>query len=293
MHRYLLHNGKIHDAGEKLLTAGQVGLLNGWGVFSTLQVRGGALFAFNRHWARMNRDAALVHVPMPPDPDEIHSQLLELVQVNAAFDATLRVVIVRNRGGMWEGPNLARDWDVLAFTTDLKDWGNSLRLAVAPQARHSGCRFAGAKILAWAANLALLEEAQTRGYDEVILLNDKQQVSECTSANIFVASGDRVWTPPLSSGCLPGVTRELLLRDVSVPDISIGERELTLKDLEQADAVFVTSSTRNLLPVAEIEGLEVRQSETVYRRLWQAFQDYLEDYIRKADKRAPGAPKDL
>ena len=116
MHRFLLHNGNILDAHEKSLSAGQVGLLNGWGVFSTLRVADGVLFAFERHWERMQRDAARIHVPFPADAAEVKAHLLRLVVANSASHATLRVMVVRNRGGMFEGPDQERDFDVLAFT---------------------------------------------------------------------------------------------------------------------------------------------------------------------------------
>src|ERR1039458_3491600 len=67
-----------------------------------------------------------------------------------------------------------------------------------------------------------------------ILLNERGEVAECTSANIFAAEGDRVWPPPLSSGCLPGVTRELLLHEIHVPGYTIEERALAPADLERA-----------------------------------------------------------
>src|SRR5450755_925994 len=85
MHRFVLHNGQILDAHEKSLSAGQTGLLNGWGVFSTLRVADGVLFAFERHWERMQRDAAKVHVPFPRDRADLKAQLLRLVEANAAI----------------------------------------------------------------------------------------------------------------------------------------------------------------------------------------------------------------
>ena len=103
MHRFVLHNGNILDAHEKSLSAGQVGLLNGWGVFSTLRVSEGVPFAYERHWDRMQRDAAKIHVPFPTDPAELRAQLLRLLEANSAWNATLRVMVVRNRGGIFEG----------------------------------------------------------------------------------------------------------------------------------------------------------------------------------------------
>src|SRR5579862_8206379 len=113
MHRFVLHNGDILDAHVKSLSAGQVGLLNGWGVFSTLRVAEGVPFAFERHWERMQRDAAKLHVPFPADREDLRTHCLRLIEANAAWNATLRVMVVRNRGGLFEGPDLERDFDVL------------------------------------------------------------------------------------------------------------------------------------------------------------------------------------
>jgi branched-chain amino acid aminotransferase len=286
MHRFLLHNGQILDAHEKTLSAGQVGLLNGWGVFSTLRVADGVLFAFERHWDRMQRDAAKVHVPFPQDAAQLKSELLRLVEANSAWNATLRVVVVRNRGGMFEGPDQERDFDVLAFTKDLNPWGANARLAMKPHGRHAQNEFSGCKILSWSHNLTWYEEALQRGFDEVVLLNERGEVSECTSANIFAATGSEVSTPPLDSGCLPGVTRELLLDVVRVPGISVVERTLDPADLERADQVFITSTTRDLLPVISIEGLNVHNRASIVDPLVKALEKYRQDYV-KASARVP------
>jgi branched-chain amino acid aminotransferase len=84
MHRFVLHNGDIVDAHQKTLSAGQVGLLSGWGVFSTIRVADGVLFAFERHWLRMRQDAVRMHVPFPTDADQLKSDLLRLVEANHA-----------------------------------------------------------------------------------------------------------------------------------------------------------------------------------------------------------------
>ena len=93
--------------------------------------------------------------------------------------------------------------DVIAFTTDLINWGEGVKLSYVPNGRHAASPFAGIKMTSWAQNLTWYEEAHEQGFDEVILLNEVGQVSECTSANIFVIQDENVWTPPVeSSGCL-------------------------------------------------------------------------------------------
>jgi len=279
MQRFILHNDEIHEASEKLLSPGQVGLLSGWGVFTTIKVIEGVLFAFARHWARMSRDAKLMRVTLPPDATRFEDNLLRLVEKNKAQLSTLRVNVVRNKGGIFEGPDVTRPSDVIAFTADIIHWGDSVKLDYVHQARHAASPFSGTKILAWGMNLTMLEDGKARGFDEVILLNERGEVAECTSANIFAAKDGQVWTPPLSSGCLPGVTRELLLTDVRVAGVPVIERVLTPADLESADEVFISSTTRDLLPVSMIGNSPVKNTGHAREALQTAFTKYIDQYV--------------
>ena len=283
MHRYVLYNREIRDAHDALLSPGQVGYLNGWGVFSTLRVINGVPFAFERHYARMKRDAQLMHVPFELSLNDLHDCLLSLVEANGAFDAVLRVAFVRNRGGLFEAPDLARDCDLVAFTAPLTKWGNGARLTYVPNGRFGSSPFAGAKITSWGQNLTLYEQARAAGFDEALLLNEHGEVSECTSANIFAIQGRRVLTPPLAtSGCLPGVTRAILLEEVRLDGIVIEERALSPAELEHSDCVFITSTTRDLLPVLAVDGFEFRQERAILNLLEAAFAARRESYLATA-----------
>ncbi|HTU44563.1 MAG TPA: aminotransferase class IV [Bryobacteraceae bacterium] len=282
MHRFLLHNGQIRDTTEPLLAPGQVGFMNGWGIFTTLRVADGVVFAFERHYQRLRRDAALVRVPFPFSAPDLQKTLLSLVDANRAFNATLRVAIVRNRGGLFEAPQLVRDADLVAFTADLATWNESVKLSYVPHGRYAAWPYAGTKLTSWAHNLTWYEQAHEDGFDEVILLNEHDQISECTSANIFIIKGDHVWTPPVqSSGCLPGVTRAILLEEIQIPGLTIAERELTASDLEESDQVFITSTTRDLIPVLEIDRQRLHQNRAALKLLQDAFSKYRSQYIAK------------
>ena len=287
MHRFLLHNDDIRDAGDRVLSPGQVGLMSGWGVFSTIRVKDGVLFAWERHWARMQRDAARLRVPFPEDEKSLETRLYRLIDANRAMNSTLRVIVVRNRGGMWEGPS-ERVFDIIAFTAGLNDWGEAVTLGMIPQARHAASEFAGTKYLSWSENLARYERVHEQGFDEAVLLNERGEVAECTSANIFAVHGESVSTPPLSAGCLPGVTRALLLQEIHVPNLAVSEKTLLCSDLESADEIFITSTTRDLMPVASVEGLTIRPGRRVRDRLQQAFSAYTTAYVaarvREAEK---------
>ena len=116
----------------------------------------------------------------------------------------------------------------------------------------------------------------------MVLLNERGEVAELTSANIFIVRGQEILTPPLESGCLPGVTRALILEELTVPGFRIAEAVLMPADLESADEVFVTSSTRDTIPVASIEGLQLRfvGAESCHGRVavQRSFEAYLDRY---------------
>lgn len=202
-----------------------------------------------------------------------------MIDANQAANATLRVVVIRNRGGMWEGPAATREFDVVAFTAGVNPWGDGVRLGMAPLARYAANEFAGTKYLSWSENLVRYERAHENGFDEVVLLNERGEVAECTSANIFVVEGSHLWTPPLSSGCLPGITRALLLSEIRVEGIERGEKTLMPADLETADEVFITSTTRELLPVYSVEGLSIRHGQSAMDRLQGALTGYVSRYV--------------
>ena len=283
LHSFILHDGQIRRTASPELSAGQVGVLSGWGVFTTLRISSGFPFAWERHWPRLVRDAKLINLAMP-EPDVVYEDLLRLVEANGHPECTLRLAIVRNTGSMWQSPEAARKpVSVIALTADSKAWSPAVRLGLQPHARFAGNEFAGAKLLSWAQNLTWAERAAAKGLDEVVLLNQHERVAECTSANVFCVHGRKVSTPPLSSGCLPGVTRAILLEEIEIPDIDIRERVLLQADLESADEVLITSTTREILPVTYIEGLPgaglARGGHGVCESLRAAFRKNVDAYV--------------
>lgn len=289
VHQFVTHNGKIREAGEGMLSPGQLGLLAGWGIFSTLRIADGVLFAWERHWARLSRDAALLNIELPPDSDKIKQDLADLIEANGAYNATLRIVFIRNTGGMWEGPPTEHKTDVVALTAESNHWGDSVRLVYQPNGRFAGSDFAHAKVNSWAQNLRWYERAHDSGFDECILLNQHGEVTECTSANVFAVHGSEVWTAPVEAGCLPGVTREILLSEIHVPGIRVSERTLRPEDLTTADEVFITSTTRDLLPVSAIGDTKLGSKSEVRNELLAGFRRYLNGYVESRAKQVRAA----
>ena len=188
MHSLVLHNGAIQAAEELMISPGQVGFLNGWGVFSTIRVKDGVLFAFERHYARMQRDAGRMRVPFEASADHLERDLLKLVEANQAFNATLPVSGGDPATGAasLRAPGIERGADLDC----IYGGSHSVGQRGEPDVRRAWARFGisvcrGPRSRRGLQNLCWNEEAHERGFDEVILLNQEGLVSECTSANIF------------------------------------------------------------------------------------------------------------
>ena len=283
----IFHNDRIVPLKEVRLSPGQVGLLMGWGVFTTLRLYRGVPFAFERHWARMARDAKLLEIPMPYEQEAVRHAVVELARANNHPESMARVSFVKNHGGLWAQADDLPSTDLLIFTRELVAWPGAHRLQIQPHGIFSTGRFAGAKMLSWVPHAAVLEKAHAEGFDDALLLNEKGQLAECTSANVFLVRGGKVLTPPLTSGCLAGITREVLFEISPKAGIELLEQELSLADLSSAEEVFISSTTREVAAVGSISpDWKYDAPGKTTRFLEESFQTYVRSYLAGREARA-------
>ncbi|HXJ95105.1 MAG TPA: aminotransferase class IV [Terriglobia bacterium] len=275
MDQLILHNDSIVPLADTRLSPGQSGLLSGLGVFTTLRVYRGQPFQFHHHWQRMSRDAGRLGVNLSDFTEAtVRDAIVRLASANQRVEGMGRVWFVRNDGGLWSDGIKRRPTDLLVFTRELVPWPESHRLLLQENAVFSAGVLSGAKMLSWAQNALLLERARAQGFDDALLLNERGELAECTSANIFVVGGGAVLTPPLSSGCLPGVTREVLFEIACAAGVELREGNLTPDDLSVADEVFISSTTREVAAVSFVSpqwtyaapGAITQKLETAFRR---------------------------
>ena len=283
MDSLIYHNDRQVPLSEARLSPGQMGLLMGWGVFTTLRIYDGFPFAFNRHWARMARDADRLGIRLDYEQDAVWDAIVKLAAANRRREATARLSFIKNHGGLWaEAPGLPAT-DLLIFTRELVAWPAAHKLKLVPNAIFSGGRLAGAKMLSWVQNAGTLERVHAEGFDDALLMNDQGRLAECTSANFFLVRDGRILTPPLAAGCLPGITREVL-REV-IPDAAyeLLEQDLTPDDLGSASEVFISSTTREVAAVGSISPhWSYPAPGKVTRELEAAFQQYVRTHLRRS-----------
>ena len=280
IHRYVHHNGRMLPIEEARLSPGQAGLLSGWGLFTTLRVFHGVPFEYERHWRRLERDAARTRLPFPFDAELVRAQVMELVRANEVLEGTARIFAIYNRFGFWQSDEPAPQVDLLLYTGGLPPHTEPGRLDLREHGRHAASPLAGVKVTSWLNNVWSLAVAQERGFNEVVMLNERGEAAECTTANIFCVRRGTVETPPLSSGCLEGVTRGLLLELAPPAGVPMIERTLSPEDLFSADEIFITSTNRSLLGIGEIAGHSYAAAPgPVTQKLEKMFAAYMNDYV--------------
>src|SRR5580704_1268669 len=280
IHRFVYRNDRLSPIEEVRLSPGQAGLLNGWGLFTEIRIYEGIPFAFERHWKRLERDAERTHCPFPFKIDVVRAQLGEVLRANKVKEGCARIYAIYNQVGFWRSDENFPAVDLLIYSAELPPHPDSVRLGLREHGRHAASPLAGVKVTSWLDNVWSLYEAQKTGFDEVVLLNERGEVAECTAANIFCVKGGRVATPPLNSGCLEGITRGVLLETGTSAGVPVEERVLLPRDLFAADEVFISSTNRSMLPVSEIAGHKIGSGATpVLEKLEKVFDAYVRDYL--------------
>jgi branched-chain amino acid aminotransferase len=282
IHRHIFHNDALLPVEKVRLSPGQTGLICGWGLFTTVRIARGEAFAYERHWRRLEKDAGRTNLPMPYTGAKVRVQLHEVIRANKVTEGCARIYLVYNKFGPWHSDEQFPQVDLIINTAPLPEYQEPARLGLREHARHAASALSGVKSISWIDNVWTLAEAQKEGFHEVVLLNERGEVSECTSANIFAVKKDKVFTPPLNSGCLEGVTRGILMEIAPEAGIAIVEQTLHPEDLFSADEVFITSTNRSLLAISEIDGHKIAAaSGPVSRQLSELFSAHLNDYVTR------------
>ncbi len=240
-------SGSVVDARAAMVNALDHGFTVGDGVFETLKVVDGVPFALTRHLARLQRSADAMHLARP-NPDVIRAAVQSVLEENDPEPiGRLRITYTAGIAPL----SSDRGESVPTMTVAMakaSSWPATTSVVTVPWTRNERSAIAGVKSTAYAENVVALRYAHERGASEAVLSNNRGELCEGTGTNVFVVMGGRVLTPELSSGCLAGVTRELVLEwcDAS-------EETLPYSAMFEADEVFVVSSTRDVHPVGSID----------------------------------------
>ena len=249
-------NGALRDPADASVSVLDRGFTVGDGVFETVKVVGGRTFALELHLDRLERSSRALGLPRP-DRDLVRAACAEVLAAEPLPLGRLRITRTsgppRSQAAGTAGTDGEAGGATLVVTVEAIDPGPPTAVVVTvPWTRNEHSAIAGIKATSYAENVVALARAHEHGASEAVLGNTAGRLCEGTASNVFVVLGGRLLTPPLSSGCLAGITRALALRWSDAE-----EADLPLSVLREADEVFLTSSLRDIQPVTRVDDREL------------------------------------
>ncbi|GAA4635215.1 aminodeoxychorismate lyase [Actinoallomurus vinaceus] len=241
-------NGELYAPENARVSVFDHGILVGDGVFETVKAVRGQAFALTRHLRRLAVSAAGLGLA-EPDLDAIHRGTLALLAAAPSWDlARIRITYTSGVGPLGSDRGSEGATAIVAVA-EQKPFPPTADVSVVPWPRNERGALSGLKTTSYGDNAKALDYAHERGGAEAIFGNLAGNLCEGTGSNVFLVRGGRLTTPPLSSGCLAGVTRALVLEWFG------GEEEdLPLEEFTTADEAFLTSTTRDIQPIRAVDG---------------------------------------
>jgi branched-chain amino acid aminotransferase len=261
-------DGELVDWGEAKIHVLTHALHYGTGVFEGIRAyhtnRGTAVFRLQDHVRRLFRSAHLYHIEIPFSAEAVEEAIVETVRENGLEECYIRPLVYRGYGEMGLNPLIAP----VNVSIAVWKWGLYLgedALERGATAKISSWKRLDANIIPPAAkatgqyiNSGLAKvEAVKAGYDEGIMLNLEGNVTDGTGENVFVVRDGVIWTPPISAGCLDGITRDSVITLARDLGYEVVERDLTRTDLYFAEEAFFTGTAAEVCPIREVDDRSV------------------------------------
>ena len=244
-------NGDLLPDDDARVSVFDHGLVVGDGVFETIKVAGGVPFAMTRHLVRLRRSALGLGLP-EPDLEQIKAGALAVIAESGNPPlARLRVTFTGGKAPLGSERGDSPATAIVAMAEQPRP-APSVDVVTVPWPRNERGALSGLKTTSYGENVRALAYAAERGGNEAIFGNTVGQLCEGTGTNVFVVSGGRLLTPPLSSGCLAGVTRALVIEWAGAE-----EEDLPLDALASADEAFLSGTTRDVQPIRRVDGAEL------------------------------------
>jgi branched-chain amino acid aminotransferase len=254
------------------------GFLFGHSIYEVLKTVEGRIFAGDLHLRRLRYSAEKTGIPLPWSNQILMGEMLDLSQSLDVGDTYIRLVITRGSGPFFFKPERCKHPRRIMYATKLirlpdDTYQNGVGLGISPFRKGPICHSEGSvKTGNYLDHVLPRQKAISRGYHDALMLNHREEITECTSANIFWFCGDTLCTPSLDTGVLNGVTRQLVILAARKEGIILREGQFRLEEVYAANEVFITSTTRDILPVNSIENKDFTPGPRT-RRLMAVFRE--------------------
>ncbi len=274
-------DGEFYDKENAKISVFDHGLLYGDGVFEGIRFYNGRVFRLEEHIARLFDSAKAICLEIGMTAQEVSEALLETIRQNGLQDGYVRLVVTRGSGDLGLNPALCPKATVFIIASKITlysqdKYENGLHVVTCATRRiPHGALSPMVKSLNYLNNVLAKIEAQQAGAGEGLMLNEQGYVAECTGDNVFTVKNGRIFTPPISSGALAGVTRSVVFELAAGLGISISEPEMTRYDIFTADECFLTGTAAEVIPVVRLDNRVIGSGSPgpVTKRLISSFHE--------------------
>jgi len=275
-------NGRIHGDGIRIENPFESGYTSGVGLFETILVHRGEPLFLEEHYHRMEGSISRVKLPPLPPCSQIRSWCREYIRAlsqsdtvgeQGRFSGKLRLNYVKKNC-------LGADIHIYGehFSYPMEWYRKGIRAAYSTQPFVAGSDLEGLKSISYLEHVLQRQRAMESGFQEVVLLSKAGVICEGTVSNVFWVEGDKLFTPSLDTGILPGVVRSWVIRKAKELGMEISETFSGAKALEKIVGMFFTGSLMGIMPVSEFEGKQIGTLENeIYKRLKSCYDELLDD----------------
>ncbi len=282
MSKYLINiNGELFDETNALISVFDRGFLYGDSVYEATRTFNRKAFRLNHHLDRLFSSAKKIELSPTLTREEITTQIEKTILASPFENINLRIVLTRGTNSdLGLDPDLSSENNLIIFTKAIPpnpDWWLSDGVSMIFHTKESSHKGPLPKSGNYQENVKAFKEATKRSAFDAIMVSPEGLVLEGTTSNIWLAKNGLILTPPLSDGVLEGLTRKTIFEMALKSEFRIQEQSLTKIDFLSADECFLTSTTRNIVPVTMIEGQKISNGKPgkLTLELLKSYLDYL------------------
>jgi len=266
-------NGKIVNQDQAVISVFDHGFLYGFGLFETIRAYNGRPFLFNRHYKRLNRSADAFQIKMTKTAQQLYEDICLTLRENHLLDAYIRITLSGGDEGLglWGKEHGTPNWIIMA--KPIGEWSPVKGLITLDLRRSTSEGTFRMKSVSFANNMLAKKELNERGKlaEEGIFLSHDGYIVEGTVSNIFFVRKGILYTPHEDTGLLPGVTRGFIMDLSRQLELKLYEGFFKMEELYEADEVFITNSIQEIVPVHQINGVEIPTTGLITQRLMNAY----------------------
>jgi branched-chain amino acid aminotransferase len=294
-------DGKYVSKEDATISVFDHGLLYGDGVFEGIRVYDGCVFRLRQHLERLYRGAEGIELDIPISIDEMESVVVETVRLNKRRDGYVRLVVTRGVGDLGLSPKKCPRPTIFCIADSIgiypeEVYENGVEVMITHVRRVPASSINPAwKTLNYINNILAKLDGEKKDFDEVIMLNVEGNVAEGSSDNIFIYDGEKLRTPAVEVGALPGITRGAVLDIARELGIEAEEGVISPEELYAAKECFLTGTAAELVPVVRVDGKNIGDGKVgpLVSRLRDRFEDITRTDGVHVPEEAEGETKEI